>query len=60
MMSDYLRLRVEHRFMGLHVCKGGIFCIHYCKGHDCPVVTYVSKSTEVHNYPKKIVSASLV
>lgn len=59
-MSDHSRLRVEHRFMGLHVCKGEIFCIHYCKSHDCPVVDYRSKSAEVHDYPKKIASASFV
>ena len=46
--------------MVLHVCKGEIFCIHYCKGHDCPVVDYRSKSAEVYNYFKKIASASFV
>ena len=60
MMSDYSRLRVEHRFMGLYVCKGETICIHYCKGHDCTVVDYRSKSAEVHHYPKKIASASFV
>ena len=57
MMSDQPRLRVEHRLIGLHICKGEMFCMHYCKGHDYPVVDNRSKCAEVHDCPKKIASA---
>ena len=60
MMSDYSWMRGEHYLIGLHVCKGGIFCIHYCRHADCPVADNRSKSAELYDYTEQIASVSLV